>query len=79
MKKKQRKSWKLCDVCYQLIYVDDVGTGTHRCPEVMRAKREAELDMILDEELSDWDMLVESFWKRKDVKFEQYLLRRDGN
>ena len=74
MKKKQVKNWQICEVCYQLVFALNGNMDHHVCPELMRAKRDAELDMIIDEETRNWDKAISKFWNRSDVKFEQFLL-----
>lgn len=68
----------MCDTCYQLVYTAGPGTGNHHCPEAIRAKQDAELDMIVEAELSTWDHDVKQFWNSRDVKFWQYMLDEDG-
>lgn len=63
-------------MCHQLVLSAYV-VGNHRCPPEARAKKEAELDMVIDEELSTWDRDVKKFWKSKDVRFTQHLLDTD--
>ena len=75
--KKDRKRWRLCDVCYQLIFTTGLNQGNHRCPDELRAKREAELDMIIFDEMEEWDVAVEKFWNLPQIQFEQYLLDKD--
>jgi len=75
--KRDKKYWQLCDVCYQLIFANQLGEGSHKCPELLKAKRDAELDMIMDEELKTWDESLRRFWDKPSVKFEQYMLERE--
>lgn len=70
-----KKRWKSCPTCYQLVFTAAIDMGNHICPETILAKHEAELDMVIYEELSTWDADVEKFWNSKDVKFWNYLLR----
>ena len=43
----------------------------------MVARREAELDMILEEETAEWDTQVDEFWSKPIVKFEQWRLENE--
>ena len=72
-KRKPHKKWTACQTCHQLVFADR-GVGNHTCPVEAVAKKEAELDMVIDEELSTWDYDVKVFWKSRDVKFTQHLL-----
>lgn len=75
--RKQYSKWQLCPVCYQLIFVRGYKTGNHVCPEAMVARREAELDMILEEETAEWSKQVDAFWSKPVVQFEQFLLEME--
>lgn len=72
---KSKKRWSLCPTCFQLIYTNVNTLGQHRCPDPIRAKHAAELDMAVDDAFENWDKDVEKFWKSKDVKFWTYLLK----
>lgn len=74
-KRKHKKTWKLCPSCFEMIYA--VGLGNHLCPEKVEAKKVAELNMVIDEELASWEEEVRDFWKSKDVKFMQYMLDQE--
>lgn len=67
------KKWTTCQMCHQLVF-SSYGTGNHVCPEEARARKDAELDMVIDEELTTWDFDQKVFWKSKDVQFTQHLL-----
>jgi hypothetical protein len=76
-KKTRKKKWGACPDCAQLVYAA-VGTlGNHVCPEKLIARKEAELDIVIDAELSTWDADVKKFWRSKDVKFYQHLLKEE--
>lgn len=68
----QRKHWKLCPECGLMLFVE-TNTDKHLCPERIRAKKDAELDMVVHEEMSTWDMDIKKFWKSDDVKFWEYV------
>ena len=74
---KSKKLWQECPSCHMVIFSDINGQGAHRCPDTALAKKEAELDMVIDEELSTWDNDVKKFWKSKDVKFYGWLADND--
>jgi hypothetical protein len=48
--------------------------GNHQCSKPLLAKRDAELDMVVDAEISTWDHDVKEFWNSSDVKFWEYLI-----
>lgn len=60
-------------MCHQLVF-SSYGVGNHVCPEEARAKKDAELDMVIGEELSTWERDLRQFWKSKDIRFAQHLL-----
>lgn len=76
MKKNQksRKRWLMCETCYQLVYTAGPGTGQHMCPDIIRARMDAELDMVMEAELSTWEHDLKEFWDSRDVKFWQFQL-----
>ncbi len=76
MNKERRKRWEACVGCHQLIYTTGYGAG-HVCPTKVLAMKEAELDCVIGEELSTWDMDVKKFWKGKDVRFYEWLADND--
>jgi acetyl-CoA carboxylase beta subunit len=69
------KKWRLCPSCKTMIFSTNL--SSHRCPDKIRAKQEAELDMVIDAELSTWDEDVQKFWKSKDVKFYQWTVENE--
>lgn len=73
---KNTHKWTTCLMCHQLVFAQ-YGTGNHVCPPEARAKKEAELDMVIHEELSTWERDLKKFWKSNDVQFSQYLLETD--
>lgn len=73
---KSQKQWIKCETCFQLVYTAGPGTGHHKCPEAMRAKHEAELDMMVEDLMTSWDEDVEDFWGSRDVQFWSYLLEQ---
>lgn len=75
--RKRRKRWQECPSCHQLVFAQVNSLGHHRCNDAARAKKEAELDMVIDEELSTWDEDVAKFWKSKDVRFYGWLADND--
>lgn len=74
MKRKVVNRWLSCQFCHQLRREFD---SNHVCPPEARARKEAELDIIIDEELESWDYDLKIFWKSKDVRFAQHLLDTD--
>jgi creatinine amidohydrolase/Fe(II)-dependent formamide hydrolase-like protein len=72
-KRKPVRKWTACSTCHQLVFVNG-HTDNHVCPTAAVAKKEAELDMIIDDELTSWDYDLKVFWKSRDVKFTQHLL-----
>jgi len=83
MKKQHKESkwWRACPSCHQLVYTTGFGIGNHACPPKAVAKRDAELDMVVEEELSTWNADLERFWNSSDVKFMEYIIqeKKDGN
>lgn len=73
-RQKAYKRWIMCDTCFQLVYTAGPGTGNHRCPDIIRARHDAELDMVIEAELSTWEHDVKEFWNSRDVMFWQYQL-----
>lgn len=73
MKKVPKKKWNLCPSCGMMTYSNQ-GLGNHRCPAKVRAKLDAQLDMIINEETSIWDADLRAFWNSNDVKFTQWLI-----
>ncbi len=65
---KLQRHWNLCSECSLLIFAEE-GIGQHICHEKIRAKRDAELDMVVDEELSTWNQDLKKFWQSDDVRF----------
>lgn len=70
------KKWTSCQMCHQLVF-SSYGVGNHVCPTEARAKKDAELDMVIGEELLTWERDLRKFWNSKDVKFAQHLLEND--
>lgn len=70
MKRKVVNKWVSCQMCHQLRQQYD----EHSCPPAARAKKEAELDIVISEELESWNYDQRVFWKSKDVRFTQHLL-----
>ena len=70
------KRWTSCPMCHQLVF-SSYGVGNHVCPDNARAKKDAELDMVIYEELSTWDRDLRKFWKSNDILFTQHLLDTD--
>ena len=73
----KKKYWQICDVCFQLKFANTQGQGAHRCPDILRAKRDAELDMAVDQQMTTWEESLQGFWDHPKVKFEQYLLEQE--
>jgi acetyl-CoA carboxylase beta subunit len=70
--RKSKKTWKLCPMCGLMLYATDL--SLHHCHEKAMAKVDAELDMLTDELVEDFDDAAKSFWRSKDVKFIQWLV-----
>lgn len=75
MQKRRHHKWTTCVECGLMIFTVD-GLNQHQCTKVLVAKRDAELDMVIHEEMSTWDQEVKKFWKSKDVKFIEWLVKR---
>jgi hypothetical protein len=75
MKKNESRHWTSCPLCHILIFE----TETHKCPSKALAKKDMELDAVVEAELSTWDMDVRKFWKSKDVKFGVWLAEQERN
>lgn len=63
-------------MCHQLIF-SLKGLGNHQCPPEARAKKEAELDMVIEEELSTWNADLKKFWNDPRTKFYKYLAEQE--
>lgn len=63
-------------MCHQLIF-SVYGSGDHVCPSEAKAKKEAEIDMVIDEELSTWNHDLKKFWNDPRTKFYSYLTERE--
>jgi hypothetical protein len=75
-KRKKKKRWTLCPACHQMIFVEVNSLGNHTCAPEVRAKKDAELDAVIDETLTTWDRDLKKFWRDRDVRFTQFLLRK---
>lgn len=75
MARATRKTWNLCPSCHCLVYSVD-GVGNHRCPAKVRARVDAELDIVLEEELSSWNKDVNQFWDENKTHFYEYLAEK---
>lgn len=71
MKKTPRK-WSTCPSCFQMVYSSN-GIGNHMCPDIVRAHREAELDFVMDEEMSTFEKDLKKFWNDNRTKFYEHL------
>lgn len=67
-----KKHWGLCPECGLMVFAIR-NSEPHRCPEKILAKRDAELDMVVAEEMSTWDVDFKKFWNSNDVKFWEYV------
>lgn len=74
-KRREHKKWRLCESCSQMVYAGPT-LGKHVCPASVQAKRDAELDMVIDEELSTWDQDVSKFWNDKRTQFNVWLVEK---
>lgn len=77
MKQSPRKGWATCPLCHILIFESEA--SMHRCPTKALAKKDAELDAVIDEELSTWEDDVKKFWNSKDVKFWIWCADQERN
>lgn len=71
---KRHNKWGTCLMCHQLTF-----DQTHRCPEEALAKKDAELDMVIDAELSTWSSDLKKFWNSNDVKFYEWVAENERN
>jgi hypothetical protein len=71
----KRKHWQNCPVCHQDVFTIDF--SNHKCPDKVKARREAELDMVVDEEMSTWEQDLKKFWNSNDTKFHEWLVEHN--
>ena len=62
-----------CPTCYEmLLYLD-----RHKCHPKIMEKVNKHLDRVILEEISTFEEDTEVFWHSKDVRFWEYLLKRE--
>jgi hypothetical protein len=76
-KRKKKKRWVTCPACHQMIFAEQNSLGGHRCAPEIQAKKDAELDAVIGETLTTWAKDIDKFWNANDVRFTDYLLRKD--
>lgn len=72
-KRRKKYRWAECPSCHMLIFTEANTLGKHRCNKRVLDKKDAELDAVIDTELSTWDEDVKKFWKDNRTKFDEYL------
>lgn len=70
MSKIKRNRWELCSFCQQIKLV---AASNHKCPEIVKVKREIEIENVVEQELVMFDIEVDQFWNDPKTKFLEYL------
>jgi hypothetical protein len=70
--------WECCPTCFVLVWCRGIAISNHQCCKPLQAKRDAELDMVIDAEFSTWDYEVKKFWDDPRTKFMEYLLEKES-
>lgn len=67
--------WLACPMCKEMVLKLD----EHRCHPNIVEKLEYYLDYAVSQELEWFDEELETFWNSDDVKFFEFLLKKEEN